>query len=54
MVNVCEVPGQPFADVDTVIVAITGNAVLLTVIKDAISPEPLAANPIHGLMIIHQ
>ena len=54
MVNVCEVPGQPFADVDTVIVAITGNTVLLTVIKDAISPEPLAANPIDGLSLVHE
>ena len=54
MVNVCEVPRQPFADVDTIIVAVIGIAVLLPVTNEAISPEPLAANPIDGLSLVHE
>ena len=52
IVNVLGAAGQPLTVVVTVIVAIAGTVVLLIVVNDAISPEPLAANPIVGLSFV--
>ena len=50
MVNVCGGPEQPSASGVTVIVAVTGAVPLLTVLKAAIDPMPLAPNPIEVLL----
>jgi hypothetical protein len=47
-VKVCGAPLHPFNDGVTVTVAVTGDEVLFTAINEAISPVPLAANPIVG------
>ena len=52
MVNICGVPGQPAADGVTVIVAVTGALVKLIAVNDAISPLPLAARPMEGLLLV--
>jgi hypothetical protein len=52
MVNVCGVPGQPFAVGVTVIVAVTGNAVALTALNAAMFPEPDAARPIDVVLLV--
>ena len=52
MVNVLAGPVQPFKDGVTVIVAVTGKAVLLIPVNEAISPVPLAANPIEGSLFV--
>jgi hypothetical protein len=46
IVNVFAVPGQPAFTGVTVIVAVTGDVVLLVAVNEAMSPEPLAARPI--------
>ena len=51
IVNVMGVPVQPFpVDGVTVIVAVVALVKLLTVTKDGILPEPLAANPMAVLL----
>ena len=52
MVNVIGLPGQPFAEGVTVMVAITGFAVALVAVKDAIFPAPLAASPMDGVLFV--
>jgi hypothetical protein len=53
IVNVIAVPVQPLAVVGvTVIVAVTGAAVLLVAVKLAILPWPLAARPIDGVLLV--
>jgi hypothetical protein len=53
MVNVMAVPAQPFAVVGvTVMVAVTGAAVLFTAVKLGILPWPDAASPIDGLLLV--
>ena len=54
IVNVSEVPGQPFAVGVTVIVAITGAAVLFVPVKAAMLPFPFAAKPIDGVLLTHE
>ena len=57
MVKLWGVPGQltePLVKVGvTVIVAVTGELVLLVAVKEAILPEPLAAKPIDGVLLLH-
>ena len=52
IVNVIAVPGQPFAEGVTVIVEMTGAAVLLIPVNEGILPVPLAANPIEGSLFV--
>lgn len=52
MVNVLDVPVQPFADGVTVIVATTGVVPVFTAVKLAISPLPEAAKPIEVLSFV--
>jgi hypothetical protein len=52
IVNVLGAPGQPLADGVTVIVAVTGDVVLLVAVKAAISPVPLAARPIEVVLFV--
>jgi hypothetical protein len=53
MVNVVDVPVQPAAVVGvTVIVAVTAVGVLLTAVKLAMFPVPLAASPILGVLFV--
>ena len=44
-------PGQPLAV--TVIVAVTGNAVLFVAVKEGVFPAPLAASPMEGSEFVH-
>ena len=46
-------PGQPLADGVTVIVAVTGFAVLFVPVNDGVFPIPLAASPIEGVEFVH-
>jgi hypothetical protein len=52
IVKVVAVPGQPAFTGVTVIVAVTGDVVLLVAVKDAISPVPLAARPIDVVLFV--
>lgn len=53
IVNVIAVPAQPLAVVGvTVIVAVTGAAVLFTAVKLGILPWPLAARPMLGVLLV--
>jgi len=52
IVNVCGVPGQPLAVGVTVMVAVTGAAVALVAVNDAMLPEPLAARPMAVLLFV--
>jgi hypothetical protein len=53
IVNVVAVPVQPLAVVGvTVIVAVTGAAVLFTAVKLGILPCPLATRPIPGVLLV--
>ncbi len=47
------VPGQPLAAGVTVIVAVTGSAVLFVPVNAGVSPVPLAARPIVGSEFVH-
>ncbi len=57
IVNVIGVPVQsvpPFRKLGvTVIVAVTGALVALVAVNDAMSPVPLAARPIDGVLLVH-
>ena len=57
MVKLCGVPGQltePLVKVGvTVIVAVTGELVLLVAVKDEILPFPDAGIPIEGAELVH-
>ena len=53
MVNVLGAPGQLLAVGVTVMVAITGEELSFTAIKDGISPVPFTGRPIDGLLFIH-
>ena len=52
IVKVCGVPGHPFTVGVTVIVAVTGAAVALVALNAAMLPEPEAANPIDGVLLV--
>ena len=52
MVKVVELPGQPLADVLTVMVAVIGALVLLIAVNDPMLPVPEAAKPIVGLLFV--
>ena len=45
MVKLCAAPAQPLADGVTVMVDVIADAVLLVVVKAAMLPVPLVANP---------
>ena len=45
-------PAQPFADGVTVIVAVTGAAVAFVAVKEGMSPDPFAANPMAVLLFV--
>ena len=47
-------PGQPLAEVFTVIVAVMGELPLLTAVNELISPVPEAAKPILVLLFDHE
>jgi hypothetical protein len=51
-VTICGVPAQLLADGITFIVAITGAALPLTAVKDAILPVPEAARPMPGRLFV--
>jgi hypothetical protein len=51
MIKLSETLGQPFADGVTVINAVSGVVPVLTAVKDAISPKPLAGKPIDVLLL---
>ncbi len=53
MMNVFGLPGQPFADGVTVIVAVTATLLLLIAVKAGIFPLPLAASPMEVLLFVH-
>ena len=52
MVNDCAVPVQLFAVGVAVIVAVNGDDVKLVALKDAISPVPLAPNPMDEVLLV--
>lgn len=52
IVKVDGVPGQPFNDGVTVMVAVTGADPELFAVKAAISPVPLAARPMDGVLFV--
>ena len=52
IVKLIGVPTQPAATGVTVIVATSGPVVPLVVVNGAISPEPAAANPMAGLLLV--
>ena len=52
MVNVIGVPGHPLAVGVTVIVAEVEAFVPFVVVKEGISPDPLAPSPIAGLLLV--
>jgi hypothetical protein len=53
IVKVKGTPGHAFAEGVTVIVATSGVVPALVAVKDGISPVPLAASPIKGVLFIH-
>jgi hypothetical protein len=53
MVNVWGCPEQPSATGVTVIVATTGTVPVLTALKVAIFPVPLAPNPTEVVLLVH-
>jgi uncharacterized phage infection (PIP) family protein YhgE len=52
MVKLCGAPKQPFISGVTVMVAVTGFAPVLIAVKEVISPEPEAASPIEGVLLV--
>lgn len=55
IVTVCGVPGQPFAEGVTVIVATTGvDPEFMAVNGAMVLPVPAAASPIDGLVLVHE
>ena len=52
IVNVLGIPGQPFAVIETVMVAVTGTLELLIAVNGGMVPVPAAARPIRGLSFI--
>jgi hypothetical protein len=52
MVNVPGVPAQPFAEGVTVIVAVTGLAVVLVAVKAGIAPVPVAPRPMDVALLV--
>ena len=54
IVNVCWAPAQPSNEGVTVIVAVTGAVPLLVAVNDGMFPEPLAARPIDGVLLLHE
>ena len=52
MVKVCEVPGQPLLVGVTVIVETTGVVPVLDAVNEAMSPVPLAPNPVVVLSLV--
>ena len=55
IVNVFGIPVQPNAfDGVTVIVATTGEIPAFVVVKAGILPVPLAANPMEGVLLVHE
>ena len=53
MVYVDVVPVQVFAVGVIVMVAVIGAVVALVAVKEGTLPEPLAASPIAGLLLVH-
>ena len=53
IVKFCESPIHPFAEGVTVIVAVSATEVVLTAAKDVISPVPVLASPMLGLLFVH-
>ena len=51
-VKLCVKPGQPFAEGNTVISAVTGDVPLLVTVNDGILPAPVDARPIVALSLI--
>ena len=54
MVKVSGVPAHPFAVGVTVMVAVTGAVPVLTAVKEAISPVPLAARPMEVFEFVQE
>ena len=58
IVKVVGVPSQPTEPLVnrgvTVIVAVTGAVPVFTAVKEAMSPVPLANNPIEGVLFVHK
>jgi len=52
IVKVFETPGQLLATGETVMVAVTGDELLLIAVNEGISPVPLAANPMDVLLLV--
>jgi len=52
MVNVCGVPLQPLTEGVTVMLAVTAAGPLFTAVNCAISPFPVAANPMDGELFV--
>jgi hypothetical protein len=52
IVKLCGRPGHPFAKGVTIILAVIGLFVRLTVVNEGISPVPLAARPIEALSLV--
>jgi hypothetical protein len=52
IMNVIGAPVQPFAVGVTVIVATTGVVPALIAVNEGISPVPLAASPIDGVLFV--
>lgn len=52
MVKLFELPVHPLAVVFTVIIAVTGDVVVLIAVNAAISPDPEAARPIVGSVLV--
>ena len=52
MVKVTGVPLHPFAAAVAVMVAVTGLAVALVAVKEAMFPEPLAASPMEAVLFV--
>ena len=50
--NVSGIPTQLLTDGVTIMVAVIGLLLLLTVVKEGILPVPLAASPIDGLLFV--
>ena len=47
-------PNPPLVNLGVaVMVAVTGTGVVLIALKENIVPEPLAANPIEGVLFVH-
>ena len=52
IVKFCEAPGHPFANGETVIVAVTGALVKFVAVNAGILPLPLAARPMEVLLLV--